>query len=32
MVRIGIKVEDVKYTKRLASYVIIERREDKKIA
>lgn len=32
MIRIGNKVEGVKYTKRPASYVIIERKEDKKIA
>ena len=32
MVRIGNKVEGAKYTKRPASYVIIERKEDKKIA
>ncbi|MCI8290802.1 MAG: NUDIX domain-containing protein [Clostridia bacterium] len=32
MVRIGNKVDGVKYTKRFASYVIIERKEDKKIA
>lgn len=32
MVRIGNKVEGAKYTKRYASYVIIERREDSKIA
>lgn len=32
MIRIGNKVEGVIYTKRPASYVIIERKEDKKIA
>lgn len=32
MKRIGNKVEGISYTKRFASYVIIERREDKKIA
>lgn len=32
MVRIGKKVEGVNYTKRSASYAIIERKEDKKIA
>ena len=32
MIRIGNKVEGVIYTKRSASYVIIERKEDKKIA
>lgn len=32
MIRIGNKKEGVKYTKRPASYVIIEREEDKKIA
>ena len=32
MIRIGNKVECVKYTKRLASYAIVERKEDKKIA
>lgn len=32
MVRIGNKVEGAKYTKRHASYVIIERKEDKNIA
>lgn len=32
MIRIGNKVEGVIYTKRHASYVIIERKEDKKIA
>ena len=32
LVRIGNKVDGVKYTKRFASYVIIERKEDKKIA
>jgi len=32
MIRIGRKIEGVNYTKRLGSYVIIEREEDKKIA
>ncbi len=32
MVRIGNQVEGVKYTKRFASYAIMERKEDKKIA
>ncbi len=32
MVRIGNKIDGVKYTKRFASYVIIERKEDKKVA
>lgn len=32
MIRIGNKVEGTKYTKRPASYVIIERKEDKNIA
>lgn len=32
MVRIGKKVEGAKYTKRPATYVIIERKEDNKIA
>ncbi len=32
MIRIGKKVEGVIYTKRPASYVIIEREEDRKIA
>ena len=32
MIRIGKKVEGVIYTKRSASYVIIEREEDRKIA
>ena len=32
MLRIGNKIEGVKYTKRPASYVIIERKEDEKIA
>ena len=32
MIRIGKKVEGVKYTKRFATYVIIERKEDSKIA
>ena len=32
MIRIGNKQENVTYTKRPASYAIIEREEDKKIA
>ncbi len=32
MIRIGKKIENVTYTKRQASYVIIERKEDDKIA
>lgn len=32
MVRIGNKIDGAKYTKRFASYVIVERDEDKKIA
>lgn len=32
VVRIGEKVDGVKYNKRFASYVIIERKEDNKIA
>lgn len=32
MVRIGTKIENVTYTKRSASYVIIERKEDDKVA
>ncbi len=32
MVRIANKVEGVQYTKRFASYAIVERKEDKKIA
>lgn len=32
MVRIGLKKEDLKYTKRYGSYVIIEREQDNKIA
>lgn len=32
MVRIGKKIENLKYTKRFAVYTIIERNEDKKIA
>ncbi len=32
MIRIGNKIEGVNYTKRLGSYAIIEREEDKKVA
>lgn len=32
MIRIGSKIEGVNYTKRLGSYAIIEREEDKKVA
>lgn len=32
MIRIGSKIEGVSYTKRLGSYGIIEREEDKKVA
>lgn len=32
MVRIGNKIDGAQYTKRFASYVIVERDEDKKIA
>ena len=32
MIRIGTKIENITYTKREGSYVIIERKEDNKIA